>query len=417
MKAALRLRLRAGILPLVIAISLIMASLCSAVLLLAYYHSFYSKRMAIKSKLQRNLISAIQLGLAAPEQLPLNEWIWFDLYEQGIDSVGVHRSYWGVYELLQVKALQGPHHQSKGVLVGTSPAADAPALYVADQKRALKIVGDALIKGDAYLPEAGITVGYIGSTGYGKSQLVFGKSLKSEATLPPYEKTYEEGLQKLLSIGAGLPVDSLREMQVFSFGQPEAAIFYSALPIVLNHNHKLQGKLLIKSDKHISVSREAQLDGVLLVAPKIQLERGFKGSLQAFASDTLLLGEDVQLSYPSAVGVLQDKENALLALQAGASVEGMIILLSATKSEGRGLVWLHEKSKVMGQVYVEGKTQHQGLLHGSLYTQQMFVRTPSSPYDHHLYNGQLDRGGLAAEFVGSTMLPVKGKRKIIAWLL
>jgi hypothetical protein len=409
-------RLKGGILPLVLVISLIMASLCSALLLLAYYHLHYSRTLSIKSKLQRNLSSAIQIGLAAPEQTILNEWQWFDLYDDGADSVGLYRSYWGVYELVQAKAVQGPRLLSCAVMLGTKPAPDAPALYLADHRRSVSIAGNARIKGSAYLPEAGIKVGYIGRSGYSGAQLVYGKTYKSGPGLPSMDESYLESLNQLLSTAAGLPIDSLDVHQTLSFNSPQAAVFHSTSAVRLTHKNRLKGKIAVVSASHIIVEREAQLEGVVLIAPHIQFEKGFKGALQAFATDSLQVGEEVLLSYPSAVGLIHKKKKGLMEIHPGARIEGIAFLLSEATGEGANLMRLHERSSVMGQVYVQGFAQHEGSIEGSLLAQRLFLKTPSSVYENFLYNGVIDVENLSDAFVGSSMISAKGKRKIIAWL-
>lgn len=416
MKGFYKLRLKAGMLPLVLAVSMVMASLCSIMLMLAYYHMHYSKSLAINTKLQRNITSAIQIGLATPEQLPLNEWVWLDLYEEGVDSVGVQRSLWGVYELLQVKAVQGTHHLSKSVILGNAPEVNEPALYVADQDRSIKLAGNALIRGDAYLPKAGIKAGYIDRYGYNKPELVSGKSFRSEPVLPIDTKVYLASLKSLFAETGAMPIDSLTQELVVSFNVADKALFHSTSPIRLGNGQVLVGKMVVRSDKQITVSPTARLDGLILLAPKIVFEQGFQGTVQAFATDTLLIEEKVFLSYPSAVGVLQKKGGALLTVKPEASVEGVVFLLAKEKYDNMDLIWLQENTKVLGQVYGQGTVQHEGSIDGSLYAQKLYIKTHSSREEDYLYNGQINRERLPREYVGSAMLCGKGKRKIISWV-
>lgn len=410
----LRQQLKAGVLPFVLSICLIVAVFCSAAILLVYFHKINILQAKIGMKLQENTLSAIELGLASLDELPEQEWYTADLFGQGNDSVRLRKEAWGAFHILKAEAYSGRHVAGKLALLGAGLGKNKPALYLADQRRPLSIAGEARIAGDAYLPKAGIRADYVNRRGYSRNRLVFGQIFDSELNIPAPEAAMLEQIKKLLQQkGGGGPEKQLSAAARNSFGNELAETYYAEG--ALQWKDSLEGKILLISATEIEVQKGAYLRDVILIAPKITFKSGFKGRLQAFAGDTLVLEEGVELQYPSVAGIISAGNSALLRCMPGSDVKGILFLFSNTQ-EGRSLLKIEEKAVIVGEVWSNAYVQHQGEIKGTLSCRKFYLRTPATIYENYLFNGQIDRPGLPEYFVSSALLNEKEEKSIVKWL-
>ena len=258
----------------------------------------------------------------------------------------------------------------------------------------------------------------MGRYGFYGSALVHGKVFSSKEALPGSDDEYATYLRQLFSAkpAASLPLDSLSGSIEVSYSHAEVAFFHSDAPLRIGNGQRVSGKVVVRSDKRIMVSREAQIAGAILVAPIIELEEGFSGEVQLFASDSIMIRKNVHLLYPSAVGVLQKKEGAFLEVESGARIEGSVFLIPDKAYEHKGFAFFHPKSLVMGQAYIDGTARHEGVIHGSLWVNRFFAQTTSTSQADFLFNGQIDREQLSKQYVGSALLIPNGPRKLLAYL-
>ncbi|MEO1437949.1 MAG: hypothetical protein AAFV80_20575 [Bacteroidota bacterium] len=92
-------------------------------------------------------------------------------------------------------------------------------------------------------------------------------------------------------------------------------------------NVNWKGKILVIAQNSIVVEANAHLEQVILIAPSIQFKKGFQGSIQAYASDQLIVEEEVQLHYPSILGFIDKnpEEKGQFSIFRKGKVNGLII--------------------------------------------------------------------------------------------
>ena len=79
---------------------------------------------------------------------------------------------------------------------------------------------------------------------------------------------------------------------------------FSNEPIEINARGRLSGititgNVIITSADSLAVSSTAHLEDVIIIAPKVSFEKGFKGSVQVFANRSITVGSGARLEYPS----------------------------------------------------------------------------------------------------------------------
>src|SRR5690606_24842775 len=121
-------------------------------------------------------------------------------------------------------------------------------------------------------------------------------------------------------------------------------------------NQKLRGNYLIKSSDSLFIGRDNFLEDVIISAPKIVFEDGFEGTVQACASELIVLGREVSLHYPSALCIRSSAKGSQLILGEKSKVSG---ILASGGYEPRHLedhtIEMEKDVCVIGDIYCEGK--------------------------------------------------------------
>ena len=79
-------------------------------------------------------------------------------------------------------------------------------------------------------------------------------------------------------------------------------------------------------------------------------------------------------------------------------------------------VILKKNSCVYGTVFSNGYADLQGIINGSLTCSKIMLNTPSSVYENHLLNAEIDVTKLSKYYVGINCVEVSEKKKIVKWL-
>jgi hypothetical protein len=412
-------RLPAGALLLVLTVSLILAAILLAMLLLASNRRLLVQHDARRQQVSRNLFSGLAYAQAHPEQ-PAFQVRTLDLFGEGTDSVQVVRRPWGLFDVAVVTAAKGPVRDTVAALLGSYPgAASQAALYLSDEQMALAVNGDAQVRGDVWLPKAGdirpTNLPLIGTPRVGNP--VLGR-VRASTGLPPVSPAALERLQGY----AQLQLDNLLAPgSAHAPASGYASASFRGNPAVWYHReaftiaHRVAGQVAIISSQRLVVKAASQLDGVLLLAPTIIIEPGFRGRVQLIARDTVSIGDHCHLAYPSAACVYGAGPAALVSLGAGSWLQG--VLLAASAQPGLAcVVHMAPGAGVEGQVYSAGVVENCATVWGTVMCRQLRYRNIGSFYENYLVNSTLDRSKLSAQFVSTSVLNPLSARGIAQWL-
>src|SRR5687767_4824769 len=302
-------RLASSSLVITVVISLILSILCSSVILLAYYNRQSQKTTDIENRVSDNLESAINLVLA-DTTIYLNPLtVGLDLFREEKDSVVISKKTWGLFQVAHVKAFYSKFSKSKSFFYGTTmPEYMNGCLYMADHQRPLSLVGEAKLVGDAYIPKAGLKASYIDQRGYSYKQLINGSVKISNENLPELNESIIENLKSLLRTGKSITAKSnpLNKDSI-SWSFSDTALFFFGKGKVSLKNCILRGQVIILSDNEIEVENTAKFEDVILVAPTIIFKENFQGTVQAIASDSLIVGNGCLMEYPSSLVLIKNE--------------------------------------------------------------------------------------------------------------
>jgi cytoskeletal protein CcmA (bactofilin family) len=408
-------KLEAGILSSVLAISLIIATLCASLISLAYYYHIATLQYTLTDALDQNALSGMNLLLATPSDLISPYGYWKDLFGQTQDSVWLQEKPWGVYQVAIARAKKGNRSRQRVALLGQQPdQIGQSALYLADEQRPLSIAGQTQLIGRCYLPKAGIKSAYINRVGYQGEQLVKGSIQESQGSLPKLSPDVVAHLRRLLTVKAEnyLSLDQLGDSLVYSF---EAAPTYYHSPGPITISGLLRGNIIIASDRAVTITPQADVEDIIVVAPQITIAPDFEGRLQAIATDTLIVGRGCQLRYPSALVLFASSGGAVL-IDEASQVAGTVVLTGTATAYHRRLLSLEKEASITGMVYSDGLVELKGSIYGHLSCRKFMLRTPSTLYENHILDGTLDASRRSSHYLASSLWATTHQKGIAQWL-
>lgn len=403
--------------PLTVALSIVIASVCAAIIIVSYYYRLSFAKFEVQDKLKRNADSGIAYLLGQSDLLENDSPYYLDLFDDGSDSVEVIKKRWGFYDLGVVKAYQGDHMSIKAALIGYEPTSKGRcALYLSDERRPLSIAGNTLINGDAYLPEAGIRTTYINRRGYDKKELVFGRRFTSADDLPTVNEGVAHAIRNLCL------QTSHSELKVIDYVYDSMDQSFASGPVYFNGGDQfnltqsIRGAVVVRSQSAVVIGAEAKLEDVIISAPYIEVEDGFEGQVQLFARDSVIVGKNCRLRYPSAVAVFSNGSEAFLKVGHGTLIQGILYVDGEPKPyEGRRL-YIDKEAIILGQVFCDGFVEHKGTIKGNLTCRKFLLQLEYSVYENHLFDGIIDSQSLPDYYLGSGLWEYQNIRRVVKWL-
>lgn len=414
-------KFNANVLLLVVVLAMICGVLSSAIVFIGYYHRCVVNQALLMKRIELNLQSGVQWLLASPDSIVRFERTW-DLFGEGVDSVSVTRQPWGLYEVGTVAAYAGPARRTKAFLMGRGNVA-AHAIYLADNGIPLSVSGETSILGPCKLPKAGVQSVQVEGFHYPGADPVHGKISSSSFDLPPVNKAVISHLEKLFDTSPGgdgwdiATVESIeRDTLRRSFTEVPALLYRHG---ALDLRNVYDGQLVILSDSLIRIAAGAELRDVILIAPAIVIQEGFRGNAQFFATDSIRIGKGCSLYYPSAIGLLKRDfhvNQPSIVIGENSHIEGILMAFQEVQDLQQTVIRTADHVLVTGQIYADGFLELHGKVHGEVICRKFILKTPSSVYENYLVNAVIDPGKLPAQYVGPALFssPIFN-RKIVKW--
>lgn len=414
-------KVNAGSLFIVVIITLVMALMTSALLMYAWLMRSSDYDQVTRIRLLHNLESAFTKELFSPSKTSQSVQC-YDLYADGQDTVCIGSFYWGMYDITSAKAYSQHDTVQRSCMKGSAWIPECQsAIYLLDRERALGISGTAIIKGTAYLPTSGIKKTYLEDNGYISDVLVNGQIKTSGRYLPEPDSLrlafIQQWMHGTFSSSMRLLTTPLSDSINHSFQHPTDIYVLQSNDI---GRQRISGNIILYSDHLIRVSREALLDNVILIAPAVIFSSGFKGRVQVFAADSILLEKQCSLHYPSVLMLMKQNygtDMPHITLQEHVLVEGSVIAWQQKDDLLRSLIRIEQHAEVQGQVCSNGKVMVKGKVIGNTTAYSLYYKTSATEYDNLLLNATLDYTSLSNWFVPSFLMKTrKTEGRIVQWL-
>ncbi|TDQ21838.1 hypothetical protein [Tenacibaculum caenipelagi] len=412
-------KIKAGALQYVLVVSVIIAVIMFAFMLLINLQ----RQISTKHTFYKQAIYSVNYGFdyLSNSYVEYNKKLSREFSDNPKEETTVLRKKWGLFDLGMVKSKVGKEFFQKTGLLGWKQK-DRKALYLQDNNNPLVLVGKSIIIGDVSLPEQGVKTGNIGGISFYGDNLVIGKKYISISKLPSIENV--EILNEVMnqsylndSIQRFELENNLNMMQSFN---KQTLLNDSGFGIFLR-NITLKGNIIIRSEKKIIVEASAKLNDVILIAPEIELKENVYGNFQVFATKSIILGKNCKIEYPSALVLIDDKEDKKngnkIEIGEGSVFKGILLYKDQSKQGKRSYIpqiIVKDKALLVGETYSEGNVELLGSINGTVIAKGFIANQFGNTYLNHIYNGRINERELYSEYVG---LKINSDyQKVVKWL-
>jgi hypothetical protein len=416
---------KAGALYYALFISFFVTLLVGTLVLMQIMHVQSVRIQEVKNQLEANLRSGLELALYDTSLVPLNqEEIKYDLFgtTDSLDQIQIRQFQWGVYRVMVVRNHWKKYQQSIKAIIGSEiNRTDSTVVFMADRERFLSISGNTRIVGRAYLPRLGIRQAFADGMTYSGEKLVYGSVLNSTDNLPEPDQRIISDNSKYLDLSFS-DSDSVIDKSNLSFGDTlrnsfnnHTLILFSQNPIILINNN-ISGNIRIVSASSIVVSGSTKLGNIVLYAPSIFFEKGFSGSIQAFARDTIIARESCRFLYPSSLSLLGQNNSGYCSIGKKSEFAGCIFLYQESETSIPSFLELCDSTSFQGQIYCSGYVEPRGEIKGVVYCHGFSYNTGSAYYENYLINGHINRLTLSPYLAGAYLFGGYEHNKLVQWV-
>jgi hypothetical protein len=252
--------------------------------------------------------------------------------------VTISRRPLGLYELVTISSRDNRMRVSK--LFGQRPpVSDNYVLYYPDRGTPVSLTGKTHLKGRVRMPAVGVVYGEMGADFFSGEEISPAMMVASDEELP------EPNAEAIAAVKELMPLAG--------------------------------GDLTIEGLQHLS--------DTVIVARRVRIEKGFTGSVQVFALDSIIVGAGVTLEYPS--GLFSEKH---VSIGDRSTVNGYVIVAPPESSDEPDIMRANYKqsrlARVRGFVYVDGIAQIQGIVSGVAFVDRAIYYSPRGYYENMLYD-------------------------------
>lgn len=399
-------------------VSIFVAMISAAILLSSYHQHMLVSQHQKQRQLMDNCQSGIEL-LLATSTAPTSP-LQVDLFQQGKDSVWLEQRPWGLLEVALVKswAGQGWYRDSVQQIFFLGKELPPYALKLSEGNAPLYVCGNTKITGDAFLPTEGVKRGYFNAVRgkpYTGEKLIYGEKKVVQYTNMNFLKEHFASLALLKNASPNTPLQGDSILQTF-----DKPTLVAGGEDWTTGNIVAKGNVLLIAYEHLQVSTQSILEDVILIAPQITIEAGFQGSIQAFAWDSLVVEEGVNLTFPSVLSLLPPEQAPTTSpeLIIGEQVEvyGTILVPSFQYYKYKARVSIAPTSTIVGQVWVNGFLEQKGKVHGTVFCDKFLLTTPAGVYENYLLDAIINRTQVPEFYLTPPILGEKKKQEILKYL-
>jgi hypothetical protein len=408
-------KLPAGSLMATLMVILIIATTCSLLLLGVYHTMLSSAKDEIDQRLADDLQSGMELVMSQPRPDSIAIRDSALLFTGEPDSVYYTSESWGCFTAVHLRVCYKGRNKTTSFLHGASGFKyNEATVYLADHNKPLYLTGESFLEGPVYLPPKGLNAGFFQGEGFSKKSMIKGNIDSSSGTLPSLRTICKTYIQQVES-------DSTTPLSGSSIQHSFAAPYRSfSSPGTIDQS--LKGKLVIVSGSSLKIAASAQLEDVILVAPFIQFSKGFKGSVQAFAHDSITAESGCRFTYPSALVCCSkpdsvDNNGASITLNEDVALNGIVLALTQSGNKGpRPVIKIKAGATVEGLVYSEGYTHVYGRVKGAVYTHFFLHQKDGAAQDNVLKDAVITSSAWYRQGIYSSVFTGAARSILLKWL-
>ena len=401
MNRAHTLQLKASVLPLAIVISALIALFVLGFLML-YESDFilFNRHQHIK-QCRANVCSAYTLYSEYPNIID-SDSIEVSLYDSiPLSGVKINRQAWGLYEVITIASSKGEVVESR-ILGLAQIDDDKHLLYYCDNRSSLSLAGKTSILGAVAIPKLGVTYGKVGSDYFSGEVIPHSMISNSTDKLPTISSSAEAQIDQLLSLDVGEFID----------GDTIRNSFFRQTSLIIEADEELRdqyidGNCILIGDE-VTIGSDFKASNIIISARKVSIADNFKGRLQVFCRDTIIVGAGVNLEYPS--GLYSER---YMEINDNSTINGYAVVQVDSTTIKSPNYAQSQSAKVRGVLYVDGVSTWQGGVYGEVYLKQNVHYTKDGYYKDLIYRATILPND---EFAYPLLFNSDTKRKSMAWV-
>ena len=398
-------KFKAGALQYAIFISFVISSILLSFIV---YRGLRMRHIQIELdyfKKSNDLESALVVFLSNPAKYHNSKFLTIDVYNDSTSLVQMHKQAWGIWDIIKASIKYRDMTLEKSIIAGKDAFnGDSIALWVPDYSQTIYASGNTIIKGNAYLPVNKIQKASIEGSPFPDAEVVKGKITPSSkvlfdiATSLKEKITFWQDNDSLVQMSEN--VFNINDNQIEGSLTIPTKIYYSERTFQLS-GIKAKNNIAFLSPSTIFIKKDAMLDHIIVSAHKVLIEDGFKGIIQVIAQDSVIVGKDCILEFPSAILVNnQDVSPTYVEIGSKSRLEGVIIVTQENQSTKEPFLNIEHQAIINGEVYIKGSLQLQGIIQGSLNCKGFFLKTKKAYYNNHLLDNEINFYSLHKEYGG-----------------
>lgn len=417
-------KIEGGALYYVIFLLFLLTILLTSYILFIHYKNILFTRQVAMSQLDQNIESAIEVYQTNPDIIGEEPNSSVDIFKDFQSNISINQRFWGVYKILRFEAKYKELKKSKLALFGNAYGSEPPfALYMTDKNRYLSVCGNSVIKGRCYLPKLGFRTSRMeGILFTGVIENRDDYILESNTKMPSPPQYLLHNARTLIDGN----MNGNNKKADYLIGKNELFNSFTDSLLVINANDSIwrisnvsiSGQVILHSFSIVEIDPSAQLQNSIVVARKIIVKNGFKGHLQLFASDSIIVESNVNFDYPSNICVVgNNPSNGFIKLGTNSQVNGAVWLWNEVSNEVNPPELAIENDAVIrGQVYCPGKTIHKGTVVGSLIADLFKLNTSYAYYENYIFNATIDSEKLPLNFACLPLVFDYNEMQFIDWV-
>lgn len=409
-------KIKGAALQFAILISIVLTLLLSSFLVLTYTQRFFTIQHSFFTETVKQADTGIAFALE--ENNVFTDSVSMPFGDFGINTI--KKSAFGGFLKIESQATLKSKVFTKIGLAGSITRIPKIALYTSNSEKSLKVAGATKILGDAYVSEKGIQIAAIKFDMGNGSNFNTERVKRAAPVLPKLDASWLHDIKLLINSGADesfIPISEVPET-IRSFEDSSVSI-YSRNSIKISETYI--GNFIFKSASEIFVSKNAVLEDIQLIAPKITIEKGFSGTVHCIANQQILIENEVSLKYPSSATLIDanaatTSREPKIGIGENVFFSGNIIYLNTTPVlNNNSSVYIGDNTVVEGYVYCKGIAEmKQVTIKGAVYTHKFETSIAGTRYYNYIYNTQFLGTELHNSYCG---LPFENSTKAIGkWL-
>ncbi|MCF6133361.1 hypothetical protein [Flavobacterium wongokense] len=293
----------------------------------------------------------------------------------------------GLLNLIVVKSCLKNDTITSAHIIGHHTAWET-ALFVTNLSNSLSYSGNVKLIGSKMLPNLFIEEKNISSL---PNTLISSGTIKLSGTKlpeinPDFQKVFENNVQQKVGLN---DLEKNSDAVYFNSFLNKTTQVQLSSPTL--QDISIKGNFVLYEKDSIVVSENNVLEDVILKAPIIRIKKGFKGSIQAFAQEKIVVEDNVTLSYPSVLSIYNSESKSEIIINENSKIYGGVVLFGTSffKIEENKII-VKAKSLITGDVYCTGSLMLNGSVYGSVYTNKFFNRTATGAYEDCIVNAEID---------------------------